>query len=663
MKNFNIRYRILSALIVIAMTFSSYPLTSFAEGTALAVDIHQNQLTGITKDGQGNPVSYQLGNAAVSGTSTGKVITISVDSGYFTMGNQTSPGSAALDGGLDSNNEYISTASSAGQYKYLTYSNAAGCTVDELQSFIRSLVFYPEGTEQTVTYGADYESMTAAVDGGTVPLMNNQITLSYYGGDYYGYVAAAVPIDWFSSYCMAKTMTYKGTKGYLLTIESQGEHNLVYNLNDNAYGWCGASRMVTAANAGLNPDTAAADNGVFSTSYTDTTTYSNWYWVCGPNAGTKFYNGAAYSANGPVSGVYSNWKPFTTEDPYNEPNNYGTNEGYMIYGFGADGTWNDYPYNHSATRGFYVEFSPNQETRDAQDSRTVKLHTVKYDLSNVTSTSAQSKVTDAADSNENYTTTLSPSADYQLLPADVSVTSGGTALPADSYSYDAASGLLTVFGSKITGDIIISAHAETTPVTAEGYTDIYDAEDHGITVAGTSEGDVLSYSTDNQNWNSEMPKFRDAGKYTVYVKAAAPGSTVERNVQADVTISKAPLELTAESAEKAYDGKALTQSDFRILSGKLMGEDKLTADVAGSITEPGSTANKIQTVKILAGQKDVTANYEITIKDGTLTVTAAGNVLTGDASRPGLYLIMAFSVLLIAVLNQKKRRQINGNSK
>ena len=88
---------------------------------------------------------------------------------------------------------------------------------------------------------------------------------------------------------------------------------------------------------------------------------------------------------------------------------------------------------------------------------TTPAYDVTYALSNIHSSNTAPYVAkDTA-----YTTTLSVTdADQYMLPADITVTVGSTALTAGTdYDYDAATGELTVFAKKITGALHIAAEA------------------------------------------------------------------------------------------------------------------------------------------------------------------------------------------------------------
>ena len=89
-----------------------------------------------------------------------------------------------------------------------------------------------------------------------------------------------------------------------------------------------------------------------------------------------------------------------------------------------------------------------------------------------------------------------------------------------------------------------------------------------------------------------------------------------------IKISPRAIELTAVSAEKYYDGKALTSSRYEITKGTLAEGHKIYVTVEGSITEVGKTENVIRDFYIIdtVTGRIVTDNYTVKTIDGTLTV-------------------------------------------
>lgn len=98
--------------------------------------------------------------------------------------------------------------------------------------------------------------------------------------------------------------------------------------------------------------------------------------------------------------------------------------------------------------------------------------------------------------------------------------------------------------------------------------------------------------------------------------------TVTFNVT--LSITKRPLEITANSASKEYDATPLTDDGWTYTNGtSLASTDEATVIVTGSQLCPGSSPNVVGAVSIkhTSDNEDVTDCYTITKKNGTLTVT------------------------------------------
>jgi len=88
-----------------------------------------------------------------------------------------------------------------------------------------------------------------------------------------------------------------------------------------------------------------------------------------------------------------------------------------------------------------------------------------------------------------------------------------------------------------------------------------------------------------------------------------------------------PVELTlqTDSASKVYDGKALRVNGFELVKGKLVEGQAFDAYyvITGSQTNVGVSESVVTEIFIVdQSGRDVTANYQITILPGTLTVLA-----------------------------------------
>ena len=115
---------------------------------------------------------------------------------------------------------------------------------------------------------------------------------------------------------------------------------------------------------------------------------------------------------------------------------------------------------------------------------------------------------------------------------------------------------------------------------------------------------TVSYNTTN---------FIDAGEIEVTIIGQ---NNYVGTITKKYTIEKAPLKVTTSSASKVYDGYALTDSGI-IIDG-IVGDDEITANVTGSQTEVGASANPCE-VEFKSG-KD--SNYNMEIQWGTLKVVA-----------------------------------------
>jgi gliding motility-associated-like protein len=140
---------------------------------------------------------------------------------------------------------------------------------------------------------------------------------------YYKYVSQ-INISWTEAKAAAENQQYYGLQGYLTTILTDEEANLVGNLSPGI-GWIGGSDQVT--------------EGV-------------WKWVTGPEAGTIFWNGDASGS----SPNYAKWNN-------GEPNNAGDEDYAHITddSVGIPGSWNDLPNISQSSgpyqaKGYLVEF-------------------------------------------------------------------------------------------------------------------------------------------------------------------------------------------------------------------------------------------------------------------------------------------------------------------
>ncbi|KGO79555.1 hypothetical protein Q763_13485 [Flavobacterium beibuense F44-8] len=163
--------------------------------------------------------------------------------------------------------------------------------------------------------------------------------------DHYYQFVPSIGISWTAARDAAENTTYYGLQGYLATILSAEEAQLVGE-QATGTGWIGGSD--------------AQIEGV-------------WKWVTGPEAGTTFWNGG-------VNGSTPNYAFWNT----GEPNNQGEEDYAHITapGVGIQGSWNDLPVNGSTgdyePKGYIVEYGgmPGDPVLQISASTTLTIPTI-----------------------------------------------------------------------------------------------------------------------------------------------------------------------------------------------------------------------------------------------------------------------------------------------
>ena len=138
--------------------------------------------------------------------------------------------------------------------------------------------------------------------------------------------------------------------------------------------------------------------------------------------------------------------------------------------------------------------------------------------------------------------------------------------------------------------------------------------DAGLTDVGTKRNEYKSYRVERS----------DGADVTANYTFGEP-------VIGTLTVTPVAIELTANSAAKAYDGTPLTDRGYTISNGSFVGDEGLASvTVVGSQTLEGSSANKITGHTLKSNTK--AQNYNITYADGTLTVSKNEKVITVTAN-------------------------------
>ena len=172
-------------------------------------------------------------------------------------------------------------------------------------------------------------------------------------------------------------------------------------------------------------------------------------------------------------------------------------------------------------------------------------------------------------------------------------------------------------------------------ITAVGYTNVYDGAAHGVavSVAGLLTTPTVQYRADEADaWTDVSPVFGDVCGTQVWYRVSAPNyAPVVGSV--GVRITPRPVTLTSKSATKVYDGMPLTAHEVVVGGDGFVGDEGAAYAFAGSQTVVGTSEN---TFTYTLNEKTAAGNYNITVENGSLTVTKASiGGGEGDGNEPG----------------------------
>lgn len=145
----------------------------------------------------------------------------------------------------------------------------------------------------------------------------------------------------------------------------------------------------------------------------------------------------------------------------------------------------------------------------------------------------------------------------------------------------------------------------------------------GDVLTAVVEGSQLDVGSSDNSFTYELNEGTLAENYIIETEEG----------KLTVTSPEQHIVITANSAEKTYDGTPLTDDGFTYTDFVLAEGDVLEAVVEGSQTDAGSSVNVIKSYRVMRGDEDVTANYIFDDSvDGTLTVTKRKVTLTSGTA-------------------------------
>ncbi|RFS20532.1 hypothetical protein DVR12_18370 [Chitinophaga silvatica] len=148
----------------------------------------------------------------------------------------------------------------------------------------------------------------------------------------------------------------------------------------------------------------------------------------------------------------------------------------------------------------------------------------------------------------------------------------------------------------------------------------------------SSDDDIATAIQDANDGNKWKIKVLKVG--TVTITATQPGNAAyaaATPVDFSLTISKAPLTITANDASKTYNGLAYSGGNGVSYSGFVNNET--SSVVTGTVSYNGNSQSAINTGTFAITPAGLTAsNYDITYADGTLTINPATLTATANAA-------------------------------
>ena len=191
----------------------------------------------------------------------------------------------------------------------------------------------------------------------------------------------------------------------------------------------------------------------------------------------------------------------------------------------------------------------------------------------------------------------------------------------DNYNIELNEGTLTITPKSIIPDGPHTPDDKKTGITVENPKDVkYDGKEHaqkpivkdektGVTLEEGTDYEIV-YPTDIKN----------AGTVTATVKGIGD---YNGSFEIKYNILKRDVTFTSATDSKQYDGNAFTNGSVEITGDGFVEGEGVTFNVTGSITDAGSTKNTFTYVMHTGTNA---GNYNVTVVEGTLTVTAASVV-------------------------------------
>ena len=188
----------------------------------------------------------------------------------------------------------------------------------------------------------------------------------------------------------------------------------------------------------------------------------------------------------------------------------------------------------------------------------------------------------------------------------------------------------------VDGTLAVTKDANAITITAASDSKIYDGTalinaEYSYTQGILADGDVLTAVVEGSITNAGVSTNKIVSYKVMRGDIDVTANYTIVTVDGTLEVTKRDITITAESDSKEYDGTPLTNSSV-LAEGIIVGDTVASVTVVGSQTFVGQSLNVASDAVIMNGENDVTANYNITYVDGTLTVTKNTGTITVTAN-------------------------------
>ena len=378
---------------------------------------------------------FQLSNLKINASTEIKTVVVSISKG-------------SLDKNINFTDGTINKNLDGDMYTFIYNQKKSPADVEKL---LHSLKFvYAEGQQVSITLDANETKIPADATVTNGPDGHYYMYVPYPAN--YDPVTNKDDMDWIKAYNDAKKTSYLGMKGYLATITTESENQLLKKISTQG-AWSGGTRVLTSSNQKIQDPSSLSLSALASTTpASKTEALAAFYWTCGPE------NGQA------VNAAYTNWASGEPSSSYYG----GEYESYMQINFGTSQTWNDLSRNYTNgwVHGYFVEFGgygkndpgyTSGNTGEQIASGSLQVQSFKVESANPYASSANiTNLPTNITLNKELAFNVIPNAGWTVGKEELVISVDGKNLPANAYTYVPETGKVTVNGENITGDIKVS---------------------------------------------------------------------------------------------------------------------------------------------------------------------------------------------------------------